>query len=281
MFLYQLNAAQFLFLYFGLIIAGWLVVKLEIRRRERALPEPAVSDREPYVAAYLRAGPTEAVHIATLSLIDRQMLLVDGSHVQAARGAKAETRDPLELGILTAASHSILAGGLDRVSSVRTALAKLRAPLAAASLVRSRAVVELRLPVVALVWGCALAFGLLRAANALMHSGKPIGFLLALSVLAVAIALAQLFSRKTALGDAVLRHWKSRNEHLLKQRAGMGGMRAALLAALFGASAVALPAYALHDRLYPQSAGSSGGDSGGSDSSDGCGGGGGGCGGCS
>src|SRR5262249_40103929 len=62
---------------------------------------PRIDTADPYLIAYLRGGANETLRVATVSLIDRGMLVVDATNDEvSARHTKAEPRRPIEQAIV-------------------------------------------------------------------------------------------------------------------------------------------------------------------------------------
>jgi uncharacterized protein (TIGR04222 family) len=246
---------------------------------------------DPYRIACLRAGPAEAVKLAVINLIDRDLLTQAKGKgwratMKADPGLQRRSLDRVVLGQCKAAPMApdeILA---DR--TVKKAAADLEADLQAQGLLFNAAQraqrSTVRLCVLALLVGVAG----LRVVQALAVGRSNIGFLVMLTALAGIIVLVMSRGRLTGPGQRALNsvtslmaRLKRRSERLVP---GGATNEMVLYAAVFGLYALPAAAFPFVEETFPrpQSSGSSGSDGGSSSSDSGGGscGGGGGCGGC-
>jgi uncharacterized protein (TIGR04222 family) len=259
-----------------------------IRKAEGAAEMPKLAEIDPYEIAYLRAGENEAMRIATVSLIDRGLLHAEGEVLQAKAGADGHARRGLEKAILHTFATAGAAKQIFDSPSIRAACGAYRDSLEAMSLLAGPKEHGARS---APLWiSLILVLGLAGAklALAIARGRSNVGFLIILALIAAGLLIAIAARRRTALGDRVLEDLKTLFSGLKRRASALapGGLtnEAALLAALFGISALDAQAFPFARRLFPQaqaegSSGSSCGSSGGgSCGGGGCGGGG--CGGC-
>jgi uncharacterized protein (UPF0276 family) len=79
------------FLAFYAIFAAVVIAGLYFGRRHyESAPPPDIEPKDPYLFAYLRGGPEEAVLVATLALIDRGLLVNSGRMVSRFAQAQPE-----------------------------------------------------------------------------------------------------------------------------------------------------------------------------------------------
>jgi uncharacterized protein (TIGR04222 family) len=292
---FDLRGPEFVYFYFvlGAVVIGLMVL---LRRRLETGPVPRLVDIDPYLVAHLRGGADEALRIATVSLLDRGLLMAKGDRLVAETGAVERVRRPLERKILTEFFASADVSTLFSKTGPRKACEALASDLRKQRLLpgpnETMTRVLLGLATTAVLWWVAYE----KAQLALSRGRHNLGllFLLAMSVPFV-VALCSRTPR-TTLGDRVLQdlrmlfsRLKARSNEI---RPGGATSELALLAGVFGLSALPAGAYAQAEMLFPRgmraakksdtswdnSCGSSCGSSGGSS----CGGGGcgGGCGGC-
>jgi uncharacterized protein (TIGR04222 family) len=258
---------------------------------------------DPYLIAYLRGQSNETARVAILSLLDRGLLIAAGGLLTAVPGAAEQVHRPLEREVLRmfespagAALTYRDATSIYGSAAFEKACEGLRSELAKLELIpdadRRSSLFLLRVGSLAALVGVAYA----KVKIALDRGHYNIGFLVVLAIIASIAMLARKTPSRTRKGDAALDELRS-NFAQLKERAaeielGGGSRDLALLAAIFGVTALAGEALARAQVLFPAAiknqgaAGSScGGSSCGTSSCSGgssCGGGGcgGGCGGC-
>lgn len=259
------------------------------RRSAESGDAPRVRLSDPYLIASLRGGPPEALRLAVVALLDRGLLKVSGTCLQAEPGASALVRREVEKAVLERF------GEPDEAATVYNDAAALRAAEALDRELRRLGL----LPGERQLWqrhgrtllgiGLLAALAALKLAVALARGRHNVGFLVALAVLLSLAALATWGSRRTARGDALLASLRTLFGGLRARSAGVrrGGATAelSLLMAVFGLAALPAPARDEASALFPKarastSASSSCGTSCGSSCGSSGGDGGGGCGGC-
>ena len=299
---FDLRGPEFLLFYFVLGVVVTVVVML---LRHRGEPQGTSVPLTDYLKiAYLRGGSTEAIRVASIALIDRGLLqLVDAQHVKTAVASLPAGLQVIEARLLEACRERARASSLlDDTALQVAATAECEPQLVRAGLLPDdrlkRAWTELR--TLALLFLGSVAA--LKIVIALSRGRTNIAFLIILSIIFVAIIYLVPNPSRTAAGNAMLADLRTLFG-ALKTRAdvqrhapGTGGNELALLAAVFGATAlpaVAVPIQTLFRKPEPRSkssrgsscgstSGSSCGSSSGSSCGSSCGGGGcgGGCGGC-
>ncbi|MBL8343303.1 MAG: TIGR04222 domain-containing membrane protein [Rubrivivax sp.] len=280
---FHLGGPAFL-VFYALLLAGAVVaLRRAMRVSETAGVPPPPRFDDPYLIAWLRGGDAEAVRVATVALVDRGLLRLEGERLVL--------KDPLALDIVRRDIERAVLGcfrrpeeaeAADKDAAVRRACKHYRRVLEQHGLVAGRAVLARRLPLVGLVAAVLLGFSLARAAQALAAGRSNLSLLAVLSIVAVVVLLAHWLRRRTFAGDAVLRDLKTLFKRLKDRasslRAGAGGNEVAMLAAVFGLSALSAISFPWVRKLYPpsskqSSSSSSCGSSCGSSCSGGCGGG--------
>lgn len=293
---FELNGPEFLLFYllFGLLVVFWL--NYAINQFDSSYPAPtALFASDPYRIAWLRAGASEALEIATLSLVDRGVLKEDNGKLQLERRFSATPmRRPIEQFIVNHFARQTRPQPPLHVFWSPPELLEIKHSLQQHGLMRSPALLAKRIPLAVLAWALLLGASGLRLTLSAQHGHGNIAFLIILTLLFAVYSLL-LMLKQTRRSKTYLKELESQFQRL-KQRAdsipaGGDSNEMALLAALFGVSMLPLATFPWRERLYPTpQAGDGGGGDGSSDgissdsSSDsggGCGGGscGGGCGG--
>jgi uncharacterized protein (TIGR04222 family) len=300
---FSLDGQQFL-LFYGSFVALVVVayaayVNLGPLSARASAPRIDTLANDPYAVACLRGGPDEAVRLAILNLIDRDLLTAaKGNGLRATLKAQPEAlRRSLDKAIVAECSSAPLsATGLMENPRVRAAAVVVERDLQRQGLLltaedhaarqRARSIAML------LIAGLALV----RIVQALSNGRFNLVFLIILAALALALVWVMPTRNSTPAGRQAMAHLQALLKRLKDraQRLSPGGAthEAMLFAAVFGIYALPAAAFPFVDENFPRerprsdSGGGSSSDSGGSSSSSdggssGCGGGGSsGCGGC-
>ena len=282
------------FLLFYIILAAVVFGALFLIRRtfESDIP-PKVDVGDPCLIAYLRGGERETLQVALVSLIDRGLLIPNGTQIKRADNASpSSVRRPIEKALMETYAKPGMATSMLNDPKLKSVCQQYQDTLKTNRLLPDESVMRAR-------WLCfTLAFFLLGLVGAgkiyiaLERGRTNVQFLIILMIVAIVIAGKVSFPRLTARGTAMLKDLQSLYAGLKNRAASLrpGGatIEPMMLAAAFGVGALAGEGFAYTATLFPRprgsSSGSSWGDSGSSGSSCGssCGGGGcgGGCGGC-
>ncbi len=285
---FNLTGPQFLLFYCELILFVFVLLAIAFRLRQMAgvNEDPRMTD--PYEIALLRAGPAEAVRIAMMSLVDRDLLRIDGDNFVARADAQALVRRPLEKAIVVhfrranndepeaVASHALVA---PHVNALRLDLVERRLLSDPLHLSTN--------PCFAPAVSAILLLGIVAFVR-ITVSGPPFLFLAILGGLAAIVILIGYARRSTPLGRRTLRQLQALFKRLCARantlRAGGQTNEATLLAAVFGLNALPESSFNWLERLRARKGSNSsscGSSCGSTSSSSSCGGGsgGGGCGG--
>jgi uncharacterized protein (TIGR04222 family) len=282
----DLPGPQFLVFY---VIVAVLTLGLlyAVRSAGEAGPAPRLDVGDPYLIAYLRGGPHEALRVATVTLIDRGLLQADESNRTVVAPARfTRPQHPLEQALMRHFEQSHLATTVFGSPELNAACNDYEHRLTTLGLLpdATRKAARRRLLATALVVLVGLA--LAKLGVALARGRTNVLFLIVLAVVAAVMATVVCMPRLTTRGQTLLADLR-RLFARLRDRSGQltrgaATADAALLAAVFGLGA--LPsAFAYARTLYPRatSSGSGFGSSCSASCGSSCGGGdGGGCGGC-
>lgn len=285
------------FLVFYGVLTALVVGTLVVLRRLRESSGTNLRLHDPYLIAYLRGGPREALRLVVLSLVGRGLLDRTGTLLQSAADAVQRTRHRLEQAVLDR---------FQQVAEANVVFADLRLASVAGELGRTLERHGLvpdddvkrdrrwRLGLAAAILG---GVALVKVLVALSRGRGNVLYLALMGLIAVMAAAGVTRDPRTARGDAILADLRTLFRQL-RARAHQLGREATeealLLAAVFGFES--LPwRWAFAKELFPKAARSSGSDSSwsgsgcgsscgsssGSSCGSSCGGGcGGGCGGC-
>lgn len=288
---FNLPGPQFLLFYiiFATAVIGALIIW---RRRVESSMTPKIELSDPYLIAYLRGGGAEVLRVATVSLIDRGLLVAEGTTLKRAENASpASARRPIEQALLMKYARAGEVSWMFEDNALMKACDAYGDTLERVELMPNENVTQARLLrlVIAsfLLGGVAFTKWLI----AFTAGRSNYGFLILLTILAIGVAAKVSFPRLTESGKMMLQDV----QHLyggLRDRAlfltpGGSTIEPMMLAAAFGIGALEGPNFSYAGTLFPRarqtssSCASSCGGSCGSSCGSSCGGGcGGGCGGC-
>jgi uncharacterized protein (TIGR04222 family) len=288
---FELPGPSFLVFYLLLSVAVAIAIVILRRLTERG-EVPSELGFDPYQIAYLRGGRDEATHVAALSLLDRGLIVAAGTQLKVVdASAVRKVRRTLDRAILQRLAEPASAAELYGTGEVQRAADMLGDSLRNLGLLPGQQTRTVR--VLLFLGGLAVMWGVfvVRLGRWVEHGrAHPIGFLIVLTLAAPFVLSVATFPRKTVLGSWALKQLGQMFSGLRARRDNLAANGAtnevALLAAIFGFSALPL-AMAAHARSTarprPASSGCGSGTScSGSSCSGGSGscGGGGGCGGC-
>ena len=284
---FALTGPSFLAFYALLGIAVVLAMRAWIRHLESVDARPQQNMSDPYLIAYLRSGENEALRVATVSLLDRGLLVANGQNLTA-KNAKAfgVAQRPIERAILQHFASPLEAYTLFKDEGAKNACAAYAKILKQQRMIADGGTYLKRLLPATVALGLLLAATWLKINIAFSQGRHNVGFLIALTAIFGISILFIWLRRRTSLGDAMLTDLRSLFSRLKGRakalRAGGQTNEAALLAAVFGLSALPAASFPFMEKLYPTKARDGGGCgssstsscSSGSSCSGGCGGGG-------
>lgn len=286
------------FLVFYLILSAVVIGALMLFRRMVESGEGKMDLADPYLIASLRGGENEVFRVALISLIDRGLLIVDGTQVRAADRASADSvRRVIEKEIIRKCAKPRDASSLFYDPKINEACREYQETLKRCRLLPDEWLVRWRWIRFGLAAAVLIGAGGTKVIVALERGRTNVGFLIVLMIAATVIAAKVSFPRLTDAGKAILADIQTLYSGL-KGRAtlispGGASIDAMMLAAAFGIGMLPVETYGYTRKLFPvaQSSGSNWSDvsgftsscsSSGSSGGSSCGGGGcgGGCGGC-
>jgi uncharacterized protein (TIGR04222 family) len=282
---FALHGFAFLFFYLLVGAATLFVLRTVIRAMETAGERDVPTMTDPYLIACLRAGKNEAMRVATVALLDRGLLFPIGEEVKAKGANSAQlVQRPLEKAILTRFRSAAGAHELFKDPAAGQACAGYLKVLRSYGLVADARVFAARALPVLVALAVLVGVGGAKINIALSEGRHNIGFLIALMLAFSVLALYFWFKRLTARGADSVDDLKQLFSRLKQRKARLrkGGEtnEVAMLAAVFGLSALSASDFPFLEKLYPakssdgSSCGSSSSCSSGSSCSGGCGGGG-------
>ena len=284
---FDLDGPRFLIFYLVLGLVSYALLRVLVTYRERQHPIPKLKMSDPFQIAFLRGSKNEAIRIASLTLIDRGLLEVFDASSSTPTLA---TRHPSDISLgksrlerallrLFCARQEPKAAFAD--ASCKDACREYSDALGEYRLIRTAEIVLERIVPIGLIALLLAGVAALKIYMATERDRENIWFLI-LFATALTVLLVRLIARhRTGLGDRVISDLKTLFHSLYMRRDSLRPRlqttEAALLASVFGLSA--LPAGFQYARdIFRKS--SKNGSGCGSSCGSSCGGGGGGCGGC-
>jgi uncharacterized protein (TIGR04222 family) len=252
---FDLAGPQFVVFYLVLGVTVLFVLRaIRLSREAGDGSTPRLSD--PYLIAYLRGGKKEALSVAAISLLDRNLLTGTDKLATANAEAVNVARRPIERAILERFRIPADADVLFSDPGLSAVAEKYESQLVEMRLLPDRPIKRLRTALVGLaillLWGTAF----IKIAVALTRGRTNIVFLIILAAVFAIAANVLLNPRRTRAGDALLDDLKTLFGGL-KDRSGSlsrGGQsnEAAFLAAVFGVSALPLVTFPFVSMLRPR-----------------------------
>jgi uncharacterized protein (TIGR04222 family) len=282
---FDLPGPQFLGFYIvlGLLLAGLLWIFRHHGEKTTTASAPELTD--PYLVAYLRAGPAEVWRLATIRLIDRGLLRADDATISVVAGANADNlQNEVERATLEWFRRPQEAFSLIKESS-SPRMDRLVAPyeesLIKLGLLPNKYVREGKQMRFALAAGLLALIAIAKILIALDRGHRNLGFLVVLAVMSLFALYKVAMPKYTLRGRAVLDDLEKLFSRLHQPgaiKAGQSSAEVMWMAAVFGIGALA---FSHVEKMYPKAHAQSGSGCGSSCGSS-CGGGGcgGGCGGC-
>jgi len=256
---FALHGFDFLFFYLVVGIAMLWGLRAWLRRMEGDDRRGRPNMTDPYLIAHLRAGGNESLRVATVALIDRGLLVAKDDILSTRNDGVVDLAlRPVEKAILKRYLNEGKAHEIFKDAGAMVACNSYEKTLVDTGLIADgRTYARRFLPVLAAI--CLLgAIAVIKVNMALSDGRHNIGFTILLAIVFGFIALSIGRQRQTGRGVALLADLRSLFARL-KGRAGSlrnGGQtnEAALLAAVFGLSALPAIAFPFAKKLYPQRA---------------------------
>ena len=257
---FDLTGASFLGFYVLVGIAVVWALRLWLRHQETANATPAQNMTDPYLIAHLRAGDNEALRVATVALLDRSLLVADGEKLKTKKtNAFGTVSRPIEKAIL---KHYIKSGEGHHIFkdvAAKRACADYATALKEQGLLADTRTYTARFAPVMIALGVLIAVTWIKITIAFSQGRHNVGFLVVLTIFFGIIVLFAWFRRHTGRGDAMLADLRSLFSRLKDRatslRAGGQTNEAALLAAVFGLSALPAASFPFMKKLYPAKSG--------------------------
>lgn len=260
---FDLPGPQFLLVYIvfaGLVIAGLVFAR---RRAELSPSTPRIDLSDPYLIAFLRGGEKEVLRVATVTLIQRGLLVRDGKRIQRAENASPDSvRIPIEQALLKKYARSGKVSWMFEDDGLSLACEPYARTLQRARLLPDDYVHRGRLVRLVIATFLLTGVGFTKVIIALDAGRTNVGFLIVLIVAALVIAAAISFPRLTESGKAMILDVQSLYGGLRHQASsinagpasatnvGSAGVEPMMLAAVFGVGALAGSGFSFAEGLF-------------------------------
>jgi uncharacterized protein (TIGR04222 family) len=259
------HGPQFLLFYVVLATATITIAWVRRRRADQRLSSRGVARlTDPYAIALLRGGKNEMVRVVTLSLVDRGLLRANGdivSTAQAGREARPDSvaeRELLQMCLVPRDPAELFAEPFCADVANRYENEFARDGLFPNQLTRSA-----RAKIFAVAAGFLIAVAGIKIVVALGRGRTNVMFLILLTVLAVFVLNRVVRSRRTVKGSQYVAELKNLFRSLLGRplHAGGGTTELAMLAAIWGVTAIPTETYPWAEELFKRSFKQGGGSS--------------------
>jgi len=259
---FDLPGPQFLLFY--IIFAGLVILGLVFwrRRAESSASTPRIDLSDPYLIAYLRGGEKEVLRVATVTLIDRGLLVRSGRQIQRAENASpASVRLPVEQALLKKYARAGEVSWMFEDEGLSKACEPYGATLRRARLLPDDSVNTARLTRLVIATFLLTAVGFTKVVIAIDAGRSNVGFLIFLTIAALVTVAAISFPRLTESGREMIQSVQSLYSGLRSRtspapagvagNAGGAGVEPMMLAAVFGVGALAGSGFAYAQGLFP------------------------------
>jgi uncharacterized protein (TIGR04222 family) len=248
---FELLGPQFLLfyvIYAVLVITGTVIW----RKRAELTQSPRIDLSDPYLIAYLRGGEKEVLHVATIALIAKGLLVKTGEQIHRAQNVSAESvQRPIEKALLNKYARAGEASWMFEDEDLSKACDSYGKTLRQARLLPDEWVNQRRLMRLAVACFLLGGVGFTKVLIALTAGRTNVGFLIALTIIAIVVVAKLSFPRLTESGKAMIqdaqslyRAMRNRAESLT---AGNAGVEPLMLAAVFGTGALVGSAFLVGD----------------------------------
>jgi uncharacterized protein (TIGR04222 family) len=293
---FDLTGPQFLLVY--LVFSALVITVVVFLRRSAESPAtPKIDLSDPYLIAYLRGGEPETLRVATVSLIDRKLLVATGTELKCAENVSpASVRRPIEKELLRKFKSANEAGLIYEDAGLLATCKPYEQTLRTTGLLPSKWMERARMTRVGVAVVILAGIAFAKIFIALSRGHTNIWFLVILMAAAIFFLIKVSFPRLTETGKAMIADlqdlYSGLKDRALFLKPGGATIEPMLLASVFGVGALEGANFAFTRVLFPRatkresgscgaSCGSACGNSCGSSCGSSCGGGcGGGCGGC-
>ena len=267
---FDLTGPQFLvfyMIYAAVVVAGTVIW----RKRAELTGSPRIDLSDPYLIAYLRGGEKEVLKVATIALLDRGLLVRQGKQIKCADNASpAAVHRPIEKALVNKYARVGEASLMYEDEGLSKAIEPYDKTLRHARLLPDEFVNQRRLMRLAVAFFLLGGVGFGKVAIALAAGRTNVGFLIGLTIIAMAVTAVLSFPRLTESGKVMIEDaqslYRGMRERAGSLSAGNAGVEPLMLAAVFGAGAMFGPAFlsgdALEHEKKRQDSGGSGGDAG-------------------
>jgi uncharacterized protein (TIGR04222 family) len=252
---FDLPGPQFLLFYLGLS-ALVIVALLVARKLAESSAAPKIDLSDPYLIAYLRGGDAETLRVATVSLIDRGLLVATGTQLKSADKASPDSvRRPIEKELLRKFRQAAEAVSIFDDPRLKAACKPCEQTLMNAGLLPGDSVKQARLARVLVACSILAGAGIIKLLVAFARGRTNVGFLIVLMIIGVFVAIKISFPRLTESGKAMIADlqnlYSGLKDRALLLQPGGATIEPMMLAAVFGVGALQGASFAFTRILFP------------------------------
>ncbi len=253
---FDLPGPQFLLFY--IIFAGAVIGALVIwRRHVESSKTPKIDLSDPYLIAYLRGGEAEVLRVATVSLIDRGLLVASDTSLKRAEHASPESaRRPIEQALLKKYARAGEVSWMFEDDGLMKACESYGVTLRRAQLLADENVTQARLIRLVIAAFLLSGVGFTKVLIALDAGRTNVGFLIILTIVSIVVAAAVSFPRLTQSGKTMIEDvqnlYGGLRDRATSLTSGGATIEPMMLAAAFGVGALHGEAFAYTGTLFPR-----------------------------
>ena len=243
---FDLTGPQFLLFYTvfaAAVVAGQVFWR---RRAELSSSSPRIDLSDPCLIAYLRGGQREVLRVATVTLIDRGLLMRNGSHIYRAENASPDSvRRPVEQALMKKYARGGEVSWMFEDDGLSKACEPYGNTLRRARLLPDEYVNQARLVRLVIASFVLIGVGFTKVFIALGAGRSNVGFLIVLTIASLVVSAVISFPRLTESGRTTIEDVQSIYSGL-RGRSGLldprgAGVEPMMLAAVFGVGALGGP----------------------------------------
>ena len=253
---FDLPGPEFLLFFIGLSALA-LIALVVTRKLAESSVAPKLDLSDPYLIAYLRGAEPETLRVATVSLIDRGLLIASGTQLKTADSASADAvRRPIEKELLRRFKRADEATAIFDDSRLQATCKPYEQTLKHAGLLPSESIVGARWTRLLIVCAVLGGVAIVKILIALERGRTNVWFLIILAVVAILIAAKISFPRLTESGKAMIGDlqnlYAGLKDRSLFLRTGGTTIEPMMLAAVFGVGALESADFAFTRVLFPR-----------------------------
>ncbi|HET9478013.1 MAG TPA: TIGR04222 domain-containing membrane protein [Pyrinomonadaceae bacterium] len=255
---FDLPGPEFLLFYVGFSALAIIALVLT-RKAAESSAAPKLDLSDPYLIAFLRGAEPETLRVASVSLIDRGLLVATGTQLRTADNASPDAvRRPIEKELLRKFKRADEASSIFEDSRLKATCKPYEQTLKTAELLPNERLERARWSRLLIACGIVGGVGIVKIMVAFSRGRTNVGFLIILIAVAIFLAVKVSFPRLTESGKAMVADlqnlYSGLKDRALFLKPGGATIEPIMLAAIFGVSALESADFAFTRVLFPRAA---------------------------